>query len=447
MQNLLLSAINTFPDDVEDFRQLANTPVFPVWFKILLAVQILTMIVMAWMAVVAATGLIRRRRLYSQSTYRNRFAVVVCARDEEKVIHCVLDSLREQNYPENAYHVFVLADHCSDRTAAIAKQYSFVTVMERRNGRTDGKGNVLGWGIPKILRRYGSRFDAFAFFDADNVVSPNFLLKMNDALNSGDEVIQGNRLAGRPFRTVITRWYALYWAAYTTFFEYPREKNHLSCYLTGTGFVCRKSLLRKGWHTQCITEDVEFALQNTLAGHRVGFCQEAVCYDEQPHSLPVTFRQLCRWCTGSYQIIGRYLGRWFSGLHRKKGKERLRILDFMVMMIMGPCSWIGNICGIFTNLYLLDKWPIAFWIMVLFAPVVLIGSWIGVAKAAKFNHIDVRRMIPSLLTFPVFMMIYTLCSIRTFFVHSRKWHRIEHSGLDSTAVNRADQTTWHRVDD
>ena len=119
----------------------------------------------------------------------------------------------------------------------------------------------------------------------------------------------------------------------------------------------------------------------------------------------------------------------------------------MIMMIMGPCSWIGNICGIFTNLYLLDKWPIAFWVMVLFTPVVLIGSWIGVAKAAMFNHIDVRRMIPALLTFPVFMMIYTLCSIRSFFFHSRKWRRIEHSGLDSTAVNRADQTTWNRVDD
>ena len=51
----------------------------------------------------------------SQRTHR--FAVLVFAKDEAAVIGQLLDSLRAQEYPDDAYEVFVTADNCTDDTA------------------------------------------------------------------------------------------------------------------------------------------------------------------------------------------------------------------------------------------------------------------------------------------------------------------------------------------
>lgn len=42
---------------------------------------------------------------------RLRFAVVVCARNEQAVIGSLIDSLMAQRYPRDCFSVFVVADN------------------------------------------------------------------------------------------------------------------------------------------------------------------------------------------------------------------------------------------------------------------------------------------------------------------------------------------------
>lgn len=102
---------------------------------------------------------------------RLRFAVVVCARNEQAVIGSLIDSLMAQRYPRDCFSVFVVADNCTDGTAAEAARHGAL-VYEREDAQRVGKGCALSWAFDKLREDYGDRFDAAAVFDADNLVDP-----------------------------------------------------------------------------------------------------------------------------------------------------------------------------------------------------------------------------------------------------------------------------------
>ncbi|SFA89392.1 Glycosyltransferase, catalytic subunit of cellulose synthase and poly-beta-1,6-N-acetylglucosamine synthase [Acetitomaculum ruminis DSM 5522] len=396
--------------------------------------EIAPMLVMGWLAFILVFGLIKRKALVKAfSDYKNRFAIIVCAHNEEKAIGSLLSSLGDLDYDKDKYHVYVICDHCTDKTAEIAGSYPFVTVMERNEGPTTGKGVVLSWGLPRILKMTEKdSCDAFVFFDADNVAKADFLTEMSKKMNQGNDIIQGNRLGGRPYNTYVTKWYTLYWASYTTYFSYAREKLNLSAFLTGTGFVVKRDLIEKeGWDTSTITEDVEYSIQNCIKGRRVAFCISAICFDEQPSELKVMMNQLSRWTTGSYQILNKY----FYSIIRSKNERFLQKLDSLMFLLMGPCSWLSAIITALNMLIILWKLPLyACLPAVILGVVGLMTMYIAVYGAARYNKIESEGMFFALLTFPLFTFAYMICSIKTCFKPSTTWVKIEHKSLDRAQV-------------
>ncbi len=395
----------------------------------LMCVQIITTLLVGWGAAVAFLGLLKKKPEKGPSDPKHRFAVVVCARNEEKVLSHLLKSLAEQDYPKDAWHVYLLADHCTDGTALLAAKFPFVTVYERNDGPESGKGAVLAWGIAKILREKADTFDALMTFDADNVAKNDFMSRMNEHLNKGNQLVQGNRLAGEPYRSLITKWYASYWPSYTILYSYPREKLGLSCFLTGTGFVVTKELLETyGWSTNSITEDVEFAFQQCLRNDRTSFCVDAVSYDEQPSSFSVMMRQLARWCTGSYQILYRYFGKWREAF---KKHPSIRLFDNLMLLLVGPSSSIQLIATIILNIALAltpGMKTMQLMQLIMFLLGYLGGIFAGFAFPRYFG-VKCRKLMPAAFFFPVFLYLYTLCSIYSFIFPQKKWKPIAHEGL------------------
>ena len=64
---------------------------------------------------------VRKKEKEYEFSYHN-YAVLICARNEEAVIADLLQSLNNQSYPADRFHVFVMADNCSDDTAEIARE-------------------------------------------------------------------------------------------------------------------------------------------------------------------------------------------------------------------------------------------------------------------------------------------------------------------------------------
>ena len=56
-----------------------------------------------------------------KSIKKNKYAVLISARNEEKVIANLIETIKKQDYPQKLIKIFVVADNCTDNTAQIAK--------------------------------------------------------------------------------------------------------------------------------------------------------------------------------------------------------------------------------------------------------------------------------------------------------------------------------------
>ena len=61
-----------------------------------------------------------------------------------------------------------------------------------------------------------------------------------------------------------------------------------------------------GWKFHLLTEDIEFSVHHILQGRKIGFCADAVLYDEQPVTFRQSWRQRLRWARGFLQVFRKY---------------------------------------------------------------------------------------------------------------------------------------------
>ncbi|MBC7217354.1 MAG: glycosyltransferase family 2 protein [Candidatus Caldatribacterium sp.] len=240
--------------------------------------------------IVALRGFQSPRPLPRARRFR-KFAVLIPAHNEEKVLGPLLESLKRQEYPREFFDVYVACDACTDRTKEVALAHG-AFVLERNDPKRPGKTH-----------------DAIALFDADNLVHPQFLSRMNDYLEAHEdaEVIQGYLETKNPDHSWLTRMYALaYWYA-NRFWQLARANWGLSATLGGTGLVIRTSCIsRLGWNLKSLTEDLEFSVQVVLAGGKVHWNEWAITYDEKPTCYASSHRQRTRWMQGHSFILWRY---------------------------------------------------------------------------------------------------------------------------------------------
>ena len=255
----------------------------------------------------------------------HRFAVLVPARNEERVIGHLLDSLADQDYPANAFEVYVACDGCTDATPAIGADKG-ARVLQRDASGPPGKTANLRWAIGQIGL---DEYDAVVVFDADNVVHPQFLARMSDQLAASprDEAFQGYLDAKNPEDSWVTRVYALsFWYA-NRFWQLARENAGLSANLGGTGEVLRVSLLRRlGWAWSSLTDDLELTCEIVLAGGRVRYVPNAIAYDEKPLDLRASRAQRARWLRGHYWAFRRYARRLLAVVLRRRDAFALDLL-------------------------------------------------------------------------------------------------------------------------
>jgi cellulose synthase/poly-beta-1,6-N-acetylglucosamine synthase-like glycosyltransferase len=85
----------------------------------------------AYYVVFGLIGLFHPYHSFKHSKINHHFTVLIPARNEESVIGELVDSLKKQNYPKNAYTINVIADHCTDRTAEIAGEHGATVIINR----------------------------------------------------------------------------------------------------------------------------------------------------------------------------------------------------------------------------------------------------------------------------------------------------------------------------
>ena len=246
------------------------------------------------------------KQLTARIEPRARFAIVVPAHDEARVIEMLVHSCRALDYPDDLYDIYVVADNCTDNTADTAAAAGAL-IIQRDDVDERGKGYALDYAFRMVLagRR---RYDAFVVFDADNLVHPDFLNVMNAHVCRGDGVIQGRMDAKNPTDTWISGTFAMSVWVSNRFWFLAKHNLGLSSVLGGTGMCISAELVREiGWGAHSFTEDLEFTMKALSRGVKTVWAHNAICYDEKVQTFSASWKQRKRWVQGQSTVAGSYL--------------------------------------------------------------------------------------------------------------------------------------------
>ena len=356
------------------------------------------------------------------------FAVVVCARNEERVIGPCIASLKSLRYP--SFTCFVVADNCEDSTAEIARKAGAV-VLERftREGAST-KGDALAF-FTEQLPTFG-HFDYLCVFDSDSTVEPDFLVEMARAIESQRAVgapasiLVGALVPLHANKSLVSSLYTAYWRME----EVSYGRGHAACGLNalvrGTGFaVSLDALEDRRWNTQTMTEDVELYMHMALADRRIVSVPSAVCHDVQPATMRSMARQLHRWETGCLHVVRLFAQRAVACFIKK---PCLRTWD--TLMYLGELVSLElMLCGGLLLVAVLLAAP-------LFAPLdanVLRLACAGVlALALLFSLAVGASAVPdasqtrsfrvrTTLAYPAFLLAMSVAGVVSLFAPAKKW--------------------------
>lgn len=260
-----------------------------------------------------------------RKTEFRRYAVLVCARNEENVIGGLINSVKKQDYPQDLIDIFVLADNCSDKTAVVAEKFGAVVFIRNDHSKT-GKGYALNYLYEQVNSADKNSYDGFFVFDADNLIPSNYISEMNASFCGRDEVLTSVRNSKNFEDSWVSAGYSLGWLFQTGLLNVGRSVLRIPCFINGTGFLIGTDVLKRtgGWKFFTLTEDGEFTAYCALNDVKIKVCRTAEFYDEQPASFRVSWVQRVRWAKGKYQVFGIY---WLQALKGVFSKDILTCAD------------------------------------------------------------------------------------------------------------------------
>lgn len=369
----------------------------------------------------------------------HRFAFIIAARNESAVIANLIKSIKSQNYPSELIDVIVIADNCTDNTAEIARCNGAI-VYERFNKQLVGKGYALDYAFSKIKDEYGdyTYYDGYYIFDADNIIDRNYVSEMNKTFDQGYKVITSYRNSKNFATNWITAGYSLWFCREAKYLNNPRMLLKTSCAVSGTGFLINSSIIKKydGWKFNLLTEDIEFSVVNVLDGETIGYCADAMFYDEQPETFKQSWNQRMRWSKGFYQVMFKYGGSLLKTMYKKR---EIFISCYDMFMTIAPATLLSIGCVILNLIFLLIGFTqpeslsvvvpltvksIVFGLFNFYTLMFMMGLITMFTEGSKILAPTSKKIL-SLFTFPLFMATYIPISIVALF-KKVEWTPITH---------------------
>lgn len=378
-----------------------------------LSLNIVTVIYLVYFLLTSLFAVLKSKKV-PESSPRTKIAVLVAARNEEKVIGHLLESLNNQAYPKELYDVYVLPNNCTDNTELESLKHgaNVITI----DIPVKSKGEALKYAF-QYFENNKICYDAYVIFDADNVVHKKFLPKVNDAYVSGIKVAQGYRDSKNPKDTWISAAFSIYHWMNNTFVNESRNKAHLSSFISGTGFMIASEVIQKhGYAVSTITEDTEFCILCALNGYKVEYLEDAITYDEQALDFKTSVKQRKRWSYGTFQCLKKY----GNELLKKGNAQSLDLVIFLAASIFQLIAVMSQLVN-FTPYSLMYNGigSVLISLAVSYLTSMLVAVIVVLVNKKKAN-------IKGVIFFPIFILTWIPINIMVLFKKECKWEQITH---------------------
>ncbi|WFR55074.1 glycosyltransferase [Anaerocolumna sp. AGMB13025] len=269
-------------------------------------------------------------------------SVLVPAHNESIVIQKTVRALLNFDYPSDKYEIIVINDNSSDDSANVLaeiqkanpdRQLLVINTDNEAGGK--GKSNALNIGFSV------ARGSVIAIYDADNTPEPKALTLLVENLINDEKagaVIGKFRTRNRN-ASILTRFVNIETLAYQCMNQAGRFLFFKLCTIPGTNFVIRRSIIEEmgGWDPKALSEDTEISFRIYRMGYYIKMMPLAVTWEQEPHLLPIWFKQRTRWAKGNIYVLLKNFKYVFD---KDAGKMRLDVLYYLLVYLLMLSSLI-----------------------------------------------------------------------------------------------------------
>ncbi|GAB3635964.1 hypothetical protein GCM10027422_15540 [Hymenobacter arcticus] len=266
------------------------------------------------------------------------FVLLVPAHNEAVLLPGLLASIGQLAYPAGRYRTVVVADNCTDGTAALARAAG-VTCFERTTTQPSSKTQALRYAAERLALAAPYSAAVVCIVDADCRLDPHFLAELDRhfARPGAAPVVQCSRRVGNAFESDVTVLDAAAEALRQRVGLGTRALLGLDAFLLGLGCCLRAAEFAQlmALPHSSLAEDKEWKANLVRRQVPVAYCPAA---------------SLRYHAVGSRQAFGRQRQRWLAGqlatakahglplLARGLRQRSLRQLDFACELLQPPRS-------------------------------------------------------------------------------------------------------------
>lgn len=386
-----------------------------------------------------------KKKSYPKTQNQGRYGIIIGARNEAAVIGKLIDSIRDNGYPQEKLQIFVVAHNCTDETAAIARRKG-VTLYEYNNPAERTVGYAYRYLFDRINADWGwQAFDGFFVINADNELTSDYIAKMNDAFFATDkrQVITSYRNSMNFGSNYMSCLYGIFFLASCRYESRGRTVCNSSTRVSGTGYLFPACMVKDGWPYVTLTEDWEFSADRVADGVKIVYCDDAEFFDEQPTTVKIMLRQRMRWARGHMIVFftrfKKLMRSLFTPVSKGGPKNKFSIFDMSLSIL--PLGVIGVSLGLL-NLLAVALSPLfgydaarawtlyAIMVGVGFACTYVIGIFMAVLlvllERKRIPKVKFRTMLAAILLWPFFVGLNIILDVISLFLTDLEWKEIPH---------------------
>jgi cellulose synthase/poly-beta-1,6-N-acetylglucosamine synthase-like glycosyltransferase len=279
----------------------------------MLVFEILLLIYFAFVSfysfVLSVAGLLFRAPAPPESPIKRKIAVLIPSYKEDNVIVSVAEHALCQEYPKDRFDIVIIADSLMPATLEKLRQLPIKLVEVIFEKSTKVKS------LNAAMATIGDDYDYALILDADNVMEPRFLHKINNMLGLQYRAIQGERTSKNQTTSM---------SVLDGFSErinnFIYRQGHvaagLSCSLIGSGMIFEYKVVKEilSGLDSIGGFDRELELDLIRRNIRIYYGKGAVVYDEKVESTEVFEKQRKRWLSSQFIYLKKYFGEGVNAL-------------------------------------------------------------------------------------------------------------------------------------
>ncbi|SDX07889.1 Glycosyltransferase, catalytic subunit of cellulose synthase and poly-beta-1,6-N-acetylglucosamine synthase [Lutibacter oricola] len=378
--------------------------------QLLNIIQIILLILLGlatlYIFIFSIASLFYKQRTYNSNGNFKKMAVLIPGYKEDEVILEVAKSALEQDYPKNLFDVVIIADSFKKETISELETLPIKLIEVSFEKSTKSKA------LNKAMAKLKSKYDIALVLDADNLMTPGFLNKINAAFEYDFIAVQGHRAA----KNLNNSWAvldAISEEINNNIFRKGHRVLGLSSAIIGSGMAFKYTYFKELMATVTAVGgfDKEIELKMLKAKHKIVYLDDAIVLDEKIQKSEVFGNQRRRWLSAQFHYFRKDFLNALKDLITKGNVDYFdKAIQFIQpprILLLGAVIFLSS-CFIIVN-YLLNNQFIysIYWIIL---AVACILSFVFSVPKIFYN----LKTLKALASLPkgMFMMFLSLLKIK-----------------------------------